>query len=827
MDDKPGGSPRPRSTLLQSQVTGFSMAVEYWKAGRIAEAQTIYRQVLGANPGHYYSLHHLGLIEQQLGQSERAVDLIRHCLAIKSDYAEAWADLGANLTALGRNSEALAACEQAINLDPKLAPAYGHLGNVLLKMGRCEDAVIAYLRAVKLDPKYAMAFACLADALVANNRLDEALMACDKALALDPQLAVAHAVKGLILHRRGRFAEAKAAYVQALQINPRLALVHTRLANTLRTEGRFDAAINANKRAIDIDPTCGEAYYNLAVTLQALGRNDEALAAYRQSITMRPENMEAHANLGTLLHRIGHYEDAVATFQSAISLDASGDFALPNLLNIFRQLGRLDEASECYRQLIAIKGTSAAALLYDYCSLRREICDWQGLEADETQAIAALRTGGERVPPFAALGMQCTPADQLALARAWAHGFSLGAKPQAAPSIAVNPAGRIRIGYLSSDFFNHATARMIAGLIEHHDRNRFEIFAYSWAHDDGSDVRQRLTGAFDSFADIRQFSHAETVRRIREDGIDILIDVKGYTRDARTVVMANHPAPVQVNFLGYPATMGAPFIDYIIADPFVLPMDQQQHFDEKIIHMPACFQPNDGRSLTSVELTRQQCGLPDNAFVFCSFNGIYKITRPVFNTWMKLLAKVPGSVLWLLNTNATAKTNMQREAGTLGVDASRLIFAPPMPIDGHLARYKLADLFLDTLPVNAHATASEALGSGLPVITCVGNTFAGRVAGSLLKAAGLPDLVTNSLDDYSALALLLATDEREKLRGWREKLESGRNSAPLFQAERYARDIEAAYAHMIWLYASGRKPELFAVADLPAANDTRRTAGSA
>lgn len=808
--------------------TGFSVAVRCWKDGQFSEAQRIYRQVLAQEPSHHPSLHHLGLIERQLGHPERAVELIRHCVSVKPDYTEGWADLGAILLSIGRDGEALNACEQAISLNPGYAPGHGVIGSAHLKTGRTADAISAFLRAVKLDPSYADGYAGLADALIAEGRLDDALASCNKAIALNPQLAMAYGVKGLILYRRGRFAEAKAAYVQALQINPRLALVHTRLANTLCTEGRFEAAITANWRAIDIDATCGEAYANLAATLQALGRNDEALAAYRQAITMRPDCLEAHANLGMLLHRTGQCDEAIATFQAAIAFDASGEFALPNLISIFRQHGRLDEAAECYRQLIACKGENAAGLLYEYCSLRRELCDWYDLDAAETQAIAAVRASSERVAPFAALGMAgCAPRDQLTLARSWAQGFALGHKPAVAPSIAVNPGGRIRVGYLSSDFFNHATARLIAGLIEHHERERFEIFAYSWGHDDGSDMRARLTGAFDHFVDIRQFPQSEAVRRIRDDGIDVLLDVKGYARDARTAIMAARPAPVQVNFLGYPGTLGAPFIDYVIADPFVVPMDQQPYFDEKIVHMPHCYQPNDGKILTTTELTRRSCGLPDGAFVFCSFNGVYKITRPVFTAWMRLLAKVPGSVLWLLDTNASAKLSMQREAGTLGIDQSRLIFAPTVPMDEHMARYSLADLFLDTLPVNAHATASEALGMGLPVITCVGSTFAGRVAGSLLKAAGLPELVTTSLEDYSALALKLATDDREKLGGIRDRLKRNRSTAPLFNAQQYARDIEAAFAYMLWLYANGRKPEAFAVADLPQAANTRRPAGAA
>lgn len=803
------------------------MAVAAWKAGRLAEAQMIYRQVLAVHKDHYQSLHHLGLIEYQMGEPERAIELLRCCLANKPDFTEGWSDLGNILLSIGREMEARTACEQAVKLNPDFAPGQTNLGNVLMKMGQRAEAIASFLLAIKLSPKYAPAYASLADAKASEGRLDDALQACTKALALDPYLAVAHAVQGYVMHQRGQFSEAKAAYVEALKIDPRYAQAHTRLANTLRTEGRFQAAITANRRALEIDPNCGEAYCNLGLTLQALGRNDEALEEYKKAIDERPDCLEAHINLGTLQQRTGQYDEAIATFQTAISFDTNGEFALPNLINIYKQMGRLNDASESYRQLLACKGDGSGALLYDYCSLRHEICDWRDLDDDETRAIAAVRASRERVPPITSLAMRCSPEDQLALARSWAQGFVLGNAPKGAPSAAENPTGRIRVGYLSSDFFNHATARLIAGLIEHHYRNRFEIFAYSWGYDDGSELRARLIDSFDNFTDIRQMSHSDAINTIRDDGIDILVDLKGYTRDARTIIMASRPAPIQVNFLGYPGTMGASFIDYVIADPFVLPKDQQPHYDEKIVHMPNCFQPNDVSRENPIELTREQCGLPKDAFVFCSFNSEYKISRPVFTAWMKLLAQVPGSVLWLLEVNENAKVNLQREAGTLGVDASRLIFAPKVPMDEHLARYRHADLFLDTLPVNAHATASEALGSGLPVLTCAGKTFAGRVAGSLLKAVELPELITESLEDYAALALRLASEERGKLLALRKKLVQNRTSVPLFQPERFARDIEAAYSYMVWLHDNGRKPESFAIADLPNAMSGQRSTKTA
>ncbi len=573
----------------------------------------------------------------------------------------------------------------------------------------------------------------------------------------------------------------------------------------------FDAALAANRRAIEADPNCAEAYANQALTLQALGRNEEALAAYRQALALKPELIEALTNIGLLLQRTGFADEALAALRQAVRLAPDADFVLAGLASVLKDQRRFDEAAGIYRELLALPDPPATAQ-YDYCTLRRQICDWEGLEDAERQAVAAIRESGERVDPFAALAMACSPDDHLALARAWAGGFKT--ESLSAAMRRPDQGGPIRVGYVSSDFFDHATASLIAELIERHDRARFEIFAYCLSPDDGSAMRQRLIAGFDRFAVVTGLPNAEVARRIAADGIDILIDLKGYTRNGPSAIMAHRPAPIQVNYLGYPSTMGADFIDYIIADPFIAPMEHQPFFDERIVHLPDCYQPNDRlRKAAEPPPTRAQCGLPGDALVLCSFNNAYKITAPVFSIWMRLLGKVPGSVLWLLDANPLAKANLQRHAAERGVDPGRLVFAPKLPTAEHLARYALADLFLDNLPVNAHTTASEALWCGVPVVTCVGEIFVGRVAGSLLHACGLPELVTRSLDEYEALALQLAAD-RPTLTALREKLARDRLTAPLFDIEGYARNLEAAFAQMIRLYRAGRHPEAFAVTDL-------------
>ena len=370
----------------------------------------------------------------------------------------------------------------------------------------------------------------------------------------------------------------------------------------------------------------------------------------------------------------------------------------------------------------------------------------------------------------------------------------------------------IRIGYVSADFYNHATVALIIGLLEHHDRTCFKTYAYSFSPNDNSPLRGRLINAVDSFVDVRLLAEVAIAKRIRQDDIDILIDLKGYTLDSRPAIFSMRPAPIQINFLGYPGTMGTRFIDYIIGDSVVTPMCHSEYYSEQIVHLPHTYQPNDcGRHIANTP-TRESVGLPDGHFVYCCFNNNYKITPDVFCLWMRLLKATDRSVLWLLETSATAKKNLLREAADHGIASDRIIFAPYVPVEQHLARMQVGDLFLDTLPYNAHTTASEALWAGLPVLTCLGESFSGRVAASLLQAIGLPELITTSLNAYEKRAIELARNPQE-ITALREKLISNRMTSPLFDTKRYTKDFESALRRMVQINDAGRPPEAFIVSD--------------
>jgi predicted O-linked N-acetylglucosamine transferase (SPINDLY family) len=375
--------------------------------------------------------------------------------------------------------------------------------------------------------------------------------------------------------------------------------------------------------------------------------------------------------------------------------------------------------------------------------------------------------------------------------------------------------GRIRLGYLSADFRQHAVAMLVAGLFAHHDRQEFEVIGYSAGPNDGSDIRSRLAASFDRFIDISELSDRASAHLIHADEIDILVDLTGFTRYTRTGILAYRPAPIQVNYLGYLGTTGATFIDYIVLDRFVAPAEQQPFYSERLVYLPDCYQCNDNKRVIAEHTpSRPECDLPEESFVFCCFNNSYKITPVFFDVWMRLLHAVPTSVLWLLDTNPWAKSNLRREALARGIVAERLVFAPRLAAPLHLARHQVADLFLDTLPYNAGTTASDALWAGLPVLTCAGETFAGRVAGSLLRAIGLGELVTTSLEEYEALALRLA-HEPALLARLRARLAKNRLTHPLFDTERFTRNLETAYRRMWEMQTAGEPPTAFSVDPRP------------
>jgi protein O-GlcNAc transferase len=612
------------------------------------------------------------------------------------------------------------------------------------------------------------------------------------------------------LHRAGRLAEAARLYGTIPAGSPRrfealyfLGFIHFQ-------RGQFAEAERLMGEAQELNPRSPDAQYNHGCALQQLQRHAEAVAAFDRALALKPDYADALGNRGSSLMALSRAPEALAAFDAALALSPRDKESLANRGTILFDLKRYGEACGNYEKLLALdpdfawaRGSLALSRAYR--------CDWSHRAADDARLHADIRAGKPVLAPHAATLICADAEDQLHSAEVW---VARRCPASAAPLWRGERYrhDRIRVAYLSADFHAHATAYLAAGLFEHHDRAQFETFALSFGPDDGSEMRRRLTRAFDRFTEIGERSDADAARMLRSMEIDIAVDLKGFTQNARPGIFAHRPAPVQVNYLGHPGTMGAPYIDYIVADEIVIPEDHRRFYSEKMALVSGSYQCNDNqRRIAERSPSRAECGLPERGFVFCSFNNSYKITPEIFDIWMRLLRGVEGSVLWLLDDTAEAAANLRHEAEARGVTASRLVFAPRMRLEEHLARQRLADLFLDTLPCNAHTTASDALWAGLPVLTCLGSTFAGRVAASVVHAAGLPKMIAGSLVEYEALALKLGRDPGA-IAGLKADLAANRDTCALFDTERSTRVLEAAYTQMWERVQRGQAPAAFAVA---------------
>ena len=700
----------------------------------------------------------------------------------------------------GALAEAAALYRRALELDPAAGTASVNLAAILMQTGRLGEAETVLRAALERRPDFVEAQYNLGVVLHEMGSLDAAVEAYRRTLALRPAMPEAHTNLGVALQQHGQLDAAVVSLRQAIVCDSRHVAAHFNLGVALFAQSRLDDAAAAYRAVLALDPIHIEARNNLALALSAIGDLAAATTLQKQVVEQRSEYPEGWNNLGAILLDRGAADEAADALQRSLKLKPDYAEAHLNLGNAYRELGLLQEAIGAYRRALELRPgyvEALAQLVYH----RMRACDWSGFEADQERLLHVMRHGSAGVPPFTLVASRATAADQLRCARQWAAQFIVP-EDRLLPVPRWPAHDRLRVGYLSGDFHAHATVSLIGELIERHDRDRFAIYGYSYGADPGGKLRAQLVSAFERFDDLPHLSHRQAAEHIRRDEIDILIDLKGYTHRARTGILAWRPAPVQVNYLGYPGTMGAPFMDYIIADPFIAPAEAALNFSERIAYLPGCYQPNDTRRQIAGASDRAGCGLPADVFVFCGFNNSFKITPQFFAIWLCLLKSVPGSVLWLLESNPLVSSNLRKAADAAGVDPARLVFAPIVPPLQHLARHRHADILLDTLPCNAHTTASDALWAGLPVLTCAGATFAGRVAGSIIRAAGLPELVTQSPAEYEALAMALAREPR-RLAALRGRLDAGRRSLPLFDMRRRVCELESLYGRMVARWRSG------------------------
>jgi protein O-GlcNAc transferase len=628
-----------------------------------------------------------------------------------------------------------------------------------------------------------------------NNRLGQwqaAVFHYDQATALNAGYATAYCNRGVALQHLGRQEEALASYDRAVALNPQDSLALYNRGSLLRDMQRRDDALASYERCIALSPDYAEAHINRGNVLQELKRHEAAVASYDKAIELRPMIAEAFQNRGFSLVQLRHFEAALASYDRAIELNPNYGQAYQGRLYALVNLGRFEAAIESYdRALVADPGQRYLAGMRLHAKM--QICDWDDFAPQMARLADGLRDGKPLSPPFPLLSAVDSPLLHRTAAELWV-------RDQCPPDAALGPLAmrargeKIRIGYFSADFRSHAVSLSTVELFEMHDRARFEITAFALGPRANDSVRARLEKAFDRFIDVSNQSEAEVAALARALEIDIAVDLGGYTEFCRTKIFALRAAPVQINYLGYPATMGAPYMDYVIADRIVLPPDAAADYRERIVYLPNSYLPHDSTSqIAPRAFTRDELGLPLQGVAFCCFNKKYKITPEVFGCWMRILHRVEGGVLWLSQDNGSAVDNLRRRAESSGIDPMRLIFADRVEsLAEHLARLRHADLFLDTLPYNAHATATDALWAGLPILTLLGKSFAGRVTASLLTSIGLTELIARTFDEYEQIAIGLALDPL-RLNECKRKLARNRLTTPLFDTHHFARNLQDAY----------------------------------
>jgi predicted O-linked N-acetylglucosamine transferase (SPINDLY family) len=780
---------------------------------RWPEAEKYSRAALALNRKHDSALSNYALILKQLNRPADAYGIFSEALEVNSANPITWYNRGTVLSdQLGRYLDAISDFDRAVALERSFSDALCSKGKCLYLLNRHDEALAAYDKSLSINSNLENAWLGRGNVLATLRRADEALAAYDKSLSINSNLENAWLGRGNVLCDIERYDEALAAYDKALSIKPDLENAWAGRGNVLAKLKRYDEALAAYDKALSIRPDLGIAWLGRGNVFYCVGRYEEALAAYDRALLTESDLENAWLGRGNVFENLRRYGEAVAAYDKALSIKADLAEAWFGCGNVFQNLNRQEDAFAAYDKAFVLK-PDLADLEGSRLTSKMSLCNWENLTDEVEHLTHSIRSGKSHCPPFAMLALSDSPEDHFLCARSWAstkypqsdNPLWTGGRPTHE---------KIRIGYVSADFHEHATAYLMAEMFELHDKNRFEITAISLGPGGDSPMRQRLKRSFDRFLDHRDLPDLEIAKSIAESQIDILVDLKGYTRDARTNIFAHRPAPVQVNYLGYPGTMAAPYIDYIIGDKTVFGFSDQGDYTEKLVFLPHSYQPNDRqRPISEAELTREEFGLKRDQFVFCCFCNAYKISPDTFGSWMRILGRVEGSVLWLFVENESAKSNLKTAAASRGIDPERIIFAGKAELSKHLARHRLADLFLDTLPYNAHTTTSDALWAGLPVLTRIGKSFAGRVAASLLYAIQMPELVASSRDEYEALAVELALD-RARLRNLANKLDKNRLTTPLFDAPLFTRHLEAAYEAMYRRYRAGDAPDHIEIAPI-------------
>ncbi|WDP89772.1 MAG: tetratricopeptide repeat protein [Desulfobacter sp.] len=637
-----------------------------------------------------------------------------------------------------------------------------------------------------------------------NNMYEKGAYYIHRALLFSPGNIDFHMQLGLIYQADGNLDEAMICYKKVILINPGHAEAYNCMGKIMQDKGDARNALECFQKAINASPDNYNAWFNAGVVLEAIGAAQQCETMFDRCITLKPDDAQAWNNLAIACQQQNKFEKAVDSYEKAIRLDPGYFAAYNNLATLYGDIGEEGKAVENLKKCINMAPENED-VLSNLVARLRYACDWSELERfgnllDRKTDEALKNRRLPKEPPFSAITHHDDPARHLAIAQSYARSIEqdtlLSAKGRFSFENRCGRNRKIKLGYLSNDLRDHAVGHILAPLFERHNRKKFEVTAYTYGEGDGSSFTSSIEKGFDRFIDISGLNIYDSARQIHNDRIDILIDLKGYTRSNRMGVFALRPAPVQVSYLGYLGTSGAEFMDYIIADPVVIPKDQFVNYSEKVIHLD-CYQVTTYDNYASGKnFRRKDLGLPEDGFIMCSFNQAYKYDPVMFNTWMEIMKQIPGSVLWMRELSQIAMENLKKEAGNTGVDPDRLIFAPRMELGDHLERLRLADIALDTLIYNSGATTSNALWASVPVVTLQGRQFVARMSSSSLTAIGIPEMITHSLNEYKARCIELATD-RNKLKTIRQTLAENRDRSTLFNIKKFVNDLESGYLK-IW-----------------------------
>ncbi len=787
----------------------FEEAVALHNAGQFAPAQRAYESVIQAHPGHAEAMHNLGLLYVQQGRFTDAAVWMQRAVEANPTQPIYLSNYGNILQDLQRWSEAVPQYQKAVALDPNYADANYNLGNALQKMGQHGAAIQSYQRAIALNPAWAEAYLNCGNSHDALGQQAEALYNYDKVIECNPHFSGGYINRSNVLVKLGRQAEALAGYNHAATLGQDAYQAYIGGAEILMGQSRFVEAIEKCHLAIKLKPHESMPHYLLGMAYFRVRDLNHSVAFFGRAIELKPDYADAYNGIGMAYVKAGHFSEGQEAFRKALELNPKMYIARINLADSFFTQGELKLALDNFQMLEP--GLQPLGLMQFF---KQQLGDWSTYEEDRANFLNRIRT-----PRL--LGLTEDPwhvqriSDSPALAKEVAQSFFRTAAQGTAvvPPLAKRPKGKkIKIGYFSPDFRDHAVSHLALELFESHSRDKFETHAFAFgmaaAHDS---LRPKLAKAFDHFIEINQKNDIDVVKLARELELDIAVDLAGITSEARLGIFVNRAAPVQVNFLGFTGTIGTNCHDYIIADPIVIPAGSEVHYTEKVARLP-CMMPYDTRhNIFDKKPTREAAGLPAEGFIFCSFNQCFKFTPETFDSWMRILLKTPGSYLWISRQRVPAMESFKKQAAARGVDPARLIFAPRLDnMEAHLARLQCADLFLDTFPYNAHTSAIDSLWAGVPLITRMGESFASRLAGSLVTSLGLADLITPDLAAYEALAIDLATHPQQMVE-LKQRLARNRSTHRLFNAKLYLQNYEKALVEMHERYHADLPPDLITI----------------